>query len=81
MVEECIIFENINFENARKQFNGIKEKYFILNSKLKFVNTGSFSEYHNITHTELTFFCKVANLTLSLSRISISFRIILSLLF
>jgi len=58
------IFENLDFKNARKQFNGIREKYFILNSKLKFVNTGSFSEYHNITHTELTFFCKLAEINM-----------------
>jgi hypothetical protein len=59
------IFDNNNIldldQSKINTITGLQEKYFIVNSNLKFVNTGSLFERHNVTHTELTFFSELSN--------------------
>ena len=44
----------------RDSITGLYDKYFTINSNLKFINKGSLFEKHNVTHTELSFFVKKA---------------------
>ena len=44
----------------RDSITGVYDRYFIVNSHLKFVNKGSIFEKHNITHSELSFFIQKA---------------------
>lgn len=60
------VFKNMNYKEELIQakintITGLQEEYFIVDSSLKFVNTGSFFERHNMTHTELTFFSELSN--------------------